>query len=476
MVSLKWLAALLAVIGAVHSACGHVIDLQEYGALPENQSAAEMNTAMLNRALAGLQAGDTLYVPNKTYWLAGGVRAVGLFSVVIKVDGTLRFLPGRSHWPLQHTCGVNILQPTQRRKTCVQEAFFVANSSRITFTSNSAGTLDGSGSSWWGYINYARFGEDRPRLLSISNATDILVERWHFVNSAYWTFTALDVARMEIRYCSIDNRVNNDDFHGPKNLGAFNTDGFDFAGRDIYIHHCSVWNQDDCFTVQPLDASGDFQNANCTENVLVEDVSASGLGLTVGAVRPTKHHNCVRNVTFRRALMHHTFKGIYIKSQNTEDAAASGEISNILYEDVIMEAPTQVPIWIGPAQEEDSYKACSLAWPEVPFASCPPPPTSMQFANITLRNITIRDPKQSPGVIYGNPDHPMENVVFDNVVVTNPGKSPWGSKFYKCEGVRGTSSNGTMPVPPCFEGSIEGLSEVLVGLSEVSVGLSEVLI
>lgn len=29
-----------------------------------------------------------------------------------------------------------------------------------------------------GYIQYALHGEDRPRLLSIYNATDILVERW----------------------------------------------------------------------------------------------------------------------------------------------------------------------------------------------------------------------------------------------------------------------------------------------------------
>ena len=29
-----------------------------------------------------------------------------------------------------------------------------------------------------GYIEYALHGEDRPRLLSIYNATDILVEKW----------------------------------------------------------------------------------------------------------------------------------------------------------------------------------------------------------------------------------------------------------------------------------------------------------
>merc|ERR1712241_1183925 len=135
--------------------------------------------------------------------------------------------------------------------------------------------------------------------------------------------------------------------------------------------------------------------------------------------------------------MHHTFKGIYIKSQNTRDTKATAELTNIVYEDVDMDGPTQVPIWIGPAQEADSYKACSLAWPEVLFAPCPPPLETVQWTNITLRNIRVHSPKQSPGIIYGNPARPMEGVVFDNVVVTDPGRRPWGSAFYKCQGVHG---------------------------------------
>ena len=52
---------------------------------------------------------------------------------------------------------------------------------------------------------------------------------------------------------------------------------------DIYIHDCEVWNQDDCFTIVPTSKNG--INAKCTENIVVENVKASGLGLTVGSVR-----------------------------------------------------------------------------------------------------------------------------------------------------------------------------------------------
>ena len=148
---------------------------------------------------------------------------------------------------------------------------------------------------------------------------------------------------------------------------------------------------------------------------------------------------------------HHTFKGIYVKSGNSFDPAASAEITDIRFENITMDEPEQVPIWIGPAQEADSKGACSLLWPEL-SSNCPPPPTNMLFANLTLKDIVIRSPKQSPGIVLGNPATPMQGVVFDNVVVTpaDPSAKPWGKAFYKCQGVRGVATGGTSPVPPCF--------------------------
>merc|ERR1719424_1214015 len=116
-----------------------------------------------------------------------------------------------------------------------------------------------------------------------------------------------------------------------------------------------------------------------------------------------------------------------------------GEISNVLYENIIIEEPRQVPIWIGPAQQADNPSTinicaaspCSLCWPTIPFTKC----NAVDFGiykNITLRNIQVNNAKQSPGVILGSSTYPMENIVFDNVVFNNPGTSPWGKDFYKC--------------------------------------------
>ena len=64
-----------------------------------------------------------------------------------------------------------------------------------------------------------------------------------------------------------------------------------------YIHDCSVINQDDCFDVK-----------DGTSSVVIEAVSKSGLGLTIGSI--SSH---VNNITFRDSRMDKTYKGIYVK-------------------------------------------------------------------------------------------------------------------------------------------------------------------
>lgn len=278
------------------------------------------------------------------------------------------------------------------------------------------------------------------------NATDILVENIYFNRSAYWTTLFDDVARLEIRHCRIEARRSDADTHDVDNLGAFNTDGFDIAGRDVWVHDVDIWNQDDCVCVKEIDSNG--INAQCSENMLFERVNASGLGLTVGSIGPSPHHTCVRNVTFRDSTMHNTYKGLYLKSR-PGDENATGEITDVLYENIVLTQPEQWAIWIGPQQAIYSG-ACSLAWPFVPGAKCPVP-SQITWKNIQMRNITVLNPAMSPGVVLGNATNPMQGVVFDDVVVTNGNKGPWNDKYYACDGVDGVATGGTSPAPPCFK-------------------------
>jgi polygalacturonase len=156
-----------------------------------------------------------------------------------------------------------------------------------------------------------------------------------------------------------------DDGRNLIDLTAFNTDGFDVTGNNVWIHDCNIWNQDDCIAVK-----------DGSQNMLFERINASGVGLTIGSIGGST----VRNITFRDCHMHHTFKGIYLKFR--EDT--NGLIADVLYENIFMDTPEQWPIWIGPAQQADSSDLCaahpcSLCWPTLPGAQCNPslstPPT-----------------------------------------------------------------------------------------------------
>ena len=60
-----------------------------------------------------------------------------------------------------------------------------------------------------------------------------------------------------------------------------------------------------------------------------------------------------------------------------------GRMSNILYENILIQEPTSWPIWIGPAQQDIKEKGqpynpchgtpCSLCWPKFPEVQTPTP-------------------------------------------------------------------------------------------------------
>lgn len=247
--------------------------------------------------------------------------------------------------------------------------------------------MDGNGRKWWGAINFLAHQEDRPRLFRIAKSKNIVVENILFKDSPFWTFWATDCDGMVIRYSDVDARITNISAHTVRDLTAFNTDGFDVTGKNVHIHDCNIWNQDDCIAVKDCDTG--------SENMLFERISCSGLGLVIGSIGSSR----VRNITFRDSVMPNTFKGIYMKTR-WYDGAPIGEaasISDILYENIVINNAEQYSIWIGPAQQ--TGQPCDLAWPHAERAECKMS-GYQTWSNIVLRNITINSPWHSPGYYF----------------------------------------------------------------------------
>lgn len=405
---------------------GRIIDFEvEGGACCDDSLETEVaNLRVLNRTIANLRRGDTLVIPaGKEFFTMGGVAAANVRDASLRIDGNLTFSKNIKHWP-RHANGD------------VFHCLFFSNFSNFTIASAERGVVDGQGAAWWGIpgIGYLVHGENRPRLLEMASCSDILVENLLLRQSPYWTVWIHNVDGLEIRWTDIDVRRDAADSHDIFDLSAFNTDGFDVSGRNVWIHDCNVWNQDDCVCVK-----------DGSENMVFERINASGVGLTIGSIGD---NNFVRNITFRDCNMHKTYKGIYMKFRGP------GTISDVLYENIHINEPTQWPIFIGPAQQSDSDNLCaahpcSICWPTLPSAQCNAP-RNAYFRNITLRNVTVNDPKMSPGVILADASSsPMEGLVFDRVRFQNAKSEPFDNYYCKGNG-DAVATGGTTPVPPCF--------------------------
>lgn len=405
------------------------------------------NSRIFSHALESLTPGDVLLVPNQTFRLMGGIVGIDLHNVTIQIEGTLSFCDDIDAWPKKKGMPVTAIQ------------FF--NCSSLTLTSSGVGTLNGNGAKWWGIpgLGYLWRGTHRPPLISMTNISQLVFEHLLLLDSPRFHFKSSMLQNATIRHCQVSARRTSADDHGIIDLTAFNTDGFDVAGRNIHIHDVVVWNQDDTIAIKA-------DKHMATENVLVERVHASGVGLTIGSIGS----DVVRNITFRDVLMHHTSKGVYIKFRSS--GASGGVIRDVLYENIVIDTPSSWPIWIGPAQQDIKSKTgpwnpchgdpCSLCWPQVRSANCESPPGL--FANLTLRNITILKPKLSPGVIFGNSTNPIQNLVFDSVrVIDPPDDGAWGKTYYYCKGVEsGVARGRTWPVPSCFRDETEKDAALLV--------------
>ena len=410
------------------------------------------NTNVFNTIILNLQSNDVFYLPNKTFWFNGGIgnayvperRYTGLQDITFLIDGTFSLQDNRDWYT------------PEPDRDHVANFFGFWNLDNVTFTSNGKGTIQGNGAKWWGYIRYLINEGDRPKLLDIGDSKNLLVEHIVFLDPPEWTTWFNGVENLEIRYSAIDVRRNDRDEHGLWNLGSLNTDGFDVKGKNIYIHDVDIWNDDDCICVK--DSHG-ADKIPCSQDMVFENIRASGLGLALGSIRAREDHTCIRNITFRNAYMHNTVKGIYLKTRSGYDGPgdyASGIVEDVLFENVTMFEPKQWPIWIGPNQAAYA-DACALEWPYCPvgvLCRCPVP-AEISVKNITLKDIKIIRPDGSPGLVMANSTNPFERITFDNVIVEEPGLEPWGEDFYKCENTEGYVRRGTWPVPKCFVNALD---------------------
>jgi len=243
-------------------------------------STALSNTALLNSYFGEtFIPGDTLLIPEgHTFTVMGGIEGNNLVDCTIILNGKLSFSKIVKEWP-RYENGHNHAGQVKECISFDSPTNFVLTSTLGGGSHDKLGVLDGNGNEWWWwpFFGYMKFEEDRPRLFRMDKGHNVLIKDILFQDSPYWTtkFSCMD--GLEIAGSGITARRTDNDGHGLLDLSAFNTDGFDISGRNVHVHDCNCYAQDDCFTVKD----------SCTgvsENMLFENNNASGMAMVIGSI------------------------------------------------------------------------------------------------------------------------------------------------------------------------------------------------
>ena len=417
--------------------------LSDFGAIPYDSSPAvcAKNRALLEHALQHNASYQTLVIPtNQTFYLHHGIVASNLINSAIQINGALVF--ERESRPLVSE-DLSGNSPTD--ETPLLASILLQNCENVTITSsrqdegsndNVRGVLNGQGSQFWGAPLIGRWerplDDSCPILVAVHGAKNLVVERVILQDAPRYSLQLLEVHNSTVQYSSIVTRRTGHDGHTWIDLSAVDTIGIQLASgcQNIHIHDVDIWNQDDCISIRSTSSTVRRNQGITAEirDVVVERVNASGFGFVVAA---QGEQALVNNVTFRDSYLHKSVRGLSVKFySNAEVTHGGGTVSNVAFQNVFLEAPTQWSFWFGPAQTANASlpnpcqdQTCSICWPAMatvsnPKIQCHAVPNSA-LVNLTLTNVTLHNPRQSPGVFLGSQERhaSIENVVLDRVKV-----------------------------------------------------------
>ncbi|MFP5039384.1 glycoside hydrolase family 28 protein [Parasediminibacterium sp. JCM 36343] len=232
------------------------------------------------------------------------------------------------------------------------------------------GTIDGSGAPWWAAFN-ANNAVNRPRLIYLSNVTNLTIDSLNIQNSP--TF---HIVPNNCRNVVIDHITINTDKNSP------NTDGIDPSGcYNVLITNCSVSVGDDNIAIKAGSNCQDITVANCTFGY--------GHGLSIGSETNGGYNNLrVTGCTFKS-----TTNGIRIKS----GPGIGGLVSNTYYSNITMTGVT------NPIVVDFTYANTVTTPPKIPAVN-----------NFFINNLTVTG-SGNAGTFLGLTNSLIQNIVLTNV-------------------------------------------------------------
>ena len=373
--------------------------ISEHGAVGDGKT---LNTKAIQAVIdqCAESGGGTVVVPPGVF-VTGSIFLKQGVNLCVEKDGVLKGSQNTNDYPWINTriAGLEMKWPAA-----------LVNADGVTnLQLSGAGTLDGSGESWWREYWAARAAEPndidphfkigRPRLVHIIRSKNIVVRDLLMKDSAFWN--------LQLTYCD-GIEVNHLTVRAP--TGAASSDGVDIdSSCNVLITGCDIVCDDDAICLKSgRDADGLRVNRP-TENVEIRDCHvghAGGLVVfgseTSGGIRHVRVHDCRADGGCGEVVRFKTRMG------------RGGVVEDVVYENIQADDVRQVFGF--------NMDAFGTTWLPEQFRTMPPPSLGTPvFRDITVRNLKAKN-CSAAGHIVGLAESPIQNLKLENIEIDNAEK------------------------------------------------------
>jgi len=334
------------------------------------------------------QGGGTVYLPAGQY-LTGSLFLRNNISLHLDSGATILGSEKPDDYPIIHSRWEGKHQDTYAPLITGQNLNNVSVVGR--------GTIDGRGAVWWQAKKEGTLKHPRPRLISFSDCTNVLLEGITTINSPSWTINPVHCQNVNIRGITIINPADSP-----------NTDGINpDSCRLVRISDCYVSVGDDCITIKSgTEHESPERYAPCRDIAITNCTLERGHG---GVVIGSEMSGGVKNVVISNCVFIGTDRGIRIKSRRGRGGAIEDiRVSNLIMDDVLCPFTMNLYYHIGVRGDTD----ISDKNPRSVDDSTP------RLRRIHFSNITAREVKHAAGFLYGLAEMPLEDISFTDVSIS----------------------------------------------------------
>jgi polygalacturonase len=364
-----------------------MFNVREHGALGDGQT---LDSPAIQSAidLSAAQGGGTVFLPAGQY-VTGSLFLRDNITLHLDAGAVLLGSEDPDHYPIIHSRWEGKHQDTY--------APLIAGQNLNNISIVGRGTIDGRGSRWWRAKEEGTLAHPRPRLISFSDCTNVLIEGITAINSPSWTINPVHCQNVNIHGITIINPADSP-----------NTDGINpDSCRLVRISDCYVSVGDDCITIKSgTEYEHPDRYAPCRDITITNCTLERGHG---GVVIGSEMSGGVKNVVISNCVFIGTDRGIRIKSRRGRGGAIEDiRVSNLIMDGVLCPFTMNLYYHIGARGNTD----VSDKNPRSVDDSTP------RLRHIHFSHITARDVKHAAGFLYGLAEMPLEDISFSDVSIS----------------------------------------------------------